>query len=88
MMRAVVLPAFGPPEVLREQLVPTPVAARGEVLVQVAAALGSLTVSLALHLGGHVIAASRKGAKRDRLKALGAGHDVPAPGRRGRPSLP
>lgn len=43
------------------------------VLVQGASsALGSLTVSLVLHLGGHVIAASRSAAKRDRLAALQA----------------
>jgi len=43
------------------------------VLVQGASsALGSLTASLALHLGGHVIVASRSPAKRDRLAALRA----------------
>jgi NADPH:quinone reductase-like Zn-dependent oxidoreductase len=43
------------------------------VLVQGASsALGSLTVSLALHLGARVIAASRIAAKRERLAVLGA----------------
>jgi NADPH:quinone reductase-like Zn-dependent oxidoreductase len=43
------------------------------VLVQGASsALGSLTASLAVHLGGHVIVASRSPAKRDRLAALRA----------------
>jgi len=43
------------------------------VLVQGASsALGSLTASLALHLGGHVIVASRSAAKRAQLAALGA----------------
>ena len=43
------------------------------VLVQGASsALGSLTASLAVHLGGRVIAASRSPAKRDRLAALRA----------------
>lgn len=43
------------------------------VLVQGASsALGSLTVSLALHLGAHVIAASRSPAKRERLALLQA----------------
>jgi len=43
------------------------------VLVQGASSgLGSLTASLAMHLGAHVIAASRSPAKRDRLTALRA----------------
>ena len=43
------------------------------VLVQGASsALGSVTASLAVHLGGHVIVASRSAAKRARLAALGA----------------
>jgi NADPH:quinone reductase-like Zn-dependent oxidoreductase len=42
------------------------------VLVQGASsALGSITVALAQHLGGHVIATSRIPAKRERLRALG-----------------
>ncbi len=53
MMRAVVLPAFGPPEVLREQLVPTPVAARGEVLVQVAAVSIGRLLDVAARAGRH-----------------------------------
>lgn len=41
------------------------------MLVQGASsALGSLTASLARHLGGHVIAASRSAAKRQRLEGL------------------
>jgi NADPH:quinone reductase-like Zn-dependent oxidoreductase len=43
------------------------------VLVQGASSgLGSVTASLARHLGGHVIAASRGAAKRDRLTVLAA----------------
>jgi NADPH:quinone reductase-like Zn-dependent oxidoreductase len=53
MMRAVVLPAFGPPEVLREQLLPTPVAARGEVLVQVAAVSIGRLLDVAARAGRH-----------------------------------
>jgi NADPH:quinone reductase-like Zn-dependent oxidoreductase len=43
------------------------------VLVQGASSgLGSVTASLARHLGGHIIAASRGAAKRERLTALAA----------------
>jgi NADPH:quinone reductase-like Zn-dependent oxidoreductase len=53
MMRAVVLPAFGPPEVLREQLVPTPEAGRGEVLVQVGAVSIGRLLDVAARAGRH-----------------------------------
>jgi NADPH:quinone reductase-like Zn-dependent oxidoreductase len=53
MMRAVVLPAFGPPEVLREQLVPTPEAERGEVLVQVGAVSIGRLLDVAARAGRH-----------------------------------
>jgi NADPH:quinone reductase-like Zn-dependent oxidoreductase len=52
-MRAVVLPAFGPPEVLREEIVPTPVPAAGDVLVQVAAVSIGRLLDVAARAGRH-----------------------------------
>ena len=52
-MRAVVLPEFGPPEVLREDVVPTPEPAAGDVLVQVAAVSIGRVLDLAARAGQH-----------------------------------
>jgi hypothetical protein len=52
MMRAVVLPD-GPPDVLREKTLPTPVPAACEVLVQVAAVSIGRLVDLAARAGRH-----------------------------------
>jgi NADPH:quinone reductase-like Zn-dependent oxidoreductase len=52
-MRAVVLPRFGPPEVLREQPIPVPAPAPGEVLVQVAAVSIGRWLDLAARAGAH-----------------------------------
>jgi NADPH:quinone reductase-like Zn-dependent oxidoreductase len=52
-MRAVVLPEFGQPDVLREAVVPTPAPAAGEVLVQVAAVSIGRVLDLAARAGRH-----------------------------------
>jgi len=52
-MRAVVLPEFGPPEVLREDVVPVPEPAPGDVLVQVAAVSIGRVLDLAARAGRH-----------------------------------
>jgi NADPH:quinone reductase-like Zn-dependent oxidoreductase len=52
-MRAVVLPGFGQPDVLRAALVPTPAAPAGEVLVQVAAVSVGRVLDLAARAGRH-----------------------------------
>ncbi|HUD77947.1 MAG TPA: zinc-binding dehydrogenase [Streptosporangiaceae bacterium] len=52
-MRAVILPEFGPPDVLREETLPTPVPVRGEVLVQVAAVSIGRVLDLAARAGRH-----------------------------------
>jgi len=52
-MRAVILPQFGPPEVLREETVPVPVPGPGEVLVQVAAVSIGRVLDLAARAGRH-----------------------------------
>lgn len=52
-MLAVVMPEFGPPEVLREERVPTPVPGPGEVLVQVAAVSIGRVLDLAARAGLH-----------------------------------
>jgi NADPH:quinone reductase-like Zn-dependent oxidoreductase len=52
-MRAVVLPGFGQPDVLREALVPTPAPPAGEVLVQVAAVSVGRVLDLAARAGRH-----------------------------------
>jgi NADPH:quinone reductase-like Zn-dependent oxidoreductase len=53
MMRAIVLPEFGQPEVLREAVVATPAPAAGEVLVQVAAVSVGRVLDLAARAGRH-----------------------------------
>ncbi len=52
-MHAVTLPGFGPPEVLREETIPVPVPAAGEVLVQVAAVSIGRLLDLAARAGRH-----------------------------------
>ena len=52
-MRAVVLPEFGPPEVLREDVVAVPEPAAGDVLVQVAAVSIGRVLDLAARAGQH-----------------------------------
>ncbi|HEY2077295.1 MAG TPA: hypothetical protein VGH53_13265, partial [Streptosporangiaceae bacterium] len=52
-MRAVILPEFGQPEVLREAVVATPAPAAGEVLVQVAAVSVGRVLDLAARAGRH-----------------------------------